>query len=458
MARVEKRISEKKGTVKYRITVYKGYLNGKQKKETSTYTLDEMGISALSDKGNPRAESTIMKEVQLYADNLEKRVSGANYLKGDKVSFATFYENTWKPWAEEHFSASTYYSYTRHIDTVILPELGSLKIGKISPEYLSVFYLKLAKGGRFDGKEGGYSRCSIVAFHKHICSIMGLAKQYKLIEENPCNSVTIPKKNASEKIKYLTKEQAQTFVKMLENPSPCVVKAFYNDWGRDKITVYDFCAREETRLQYNTFKTLFRVALSSGCRIGELNALRWKDIDFNNDSCVLHITKAVSYAKGGKYIKEPKNKSSYRDVPIPKEEIPYLKALKSEQKQLMLRLGSAWKGIRDPKRFDENLVFPQLSGDIMNRSAPNKTLHRLITNYNADKSEKDKLPNISIHCLRHTHATLLLIEGKVDIKTVSARLGHKNVQTTLNIYSHALPSANVVASNVFGSLVYLKEA
>lgn len=455
MASVKKRVG-KRGTT-YRITCFKGYLNGKQQKETCTYTLEEMGISALSEKGNPRAESTIMKEVQLYADNLEKRLIGASYMKGDKVRFIDFYENTWKPWAKNHFSASTYYSYTTHIEEIFIPTLGSLKIGKITPERISAIYLNLAEGKRIDGKEGGYSRGSIVTFHKQLQSVMNLAKQYKIIEENPCRNVSLPRTNETEKIKYLTQEQTAIFLNMLDNPSPRVVKAFYKDWGKDKVTVYDFCAREQTRLQYNTFKTLFRVALFSGCRVGELCALTWNDVDF--DSCTLYIRKSVAYAKseGGPYIKEPKTANSYREVVIPKSEIQRLKELKCNQTETIMKLGTAWEGVRDIKRLNDNLIFPQFCGKLMWRSAPNRTLSRLIQNYNAQAPKDKQLPHITIHCLRHTSATLL-IASDMDIKTISSRLGHKRIQTTLDIYAHPLKKRDEEASAVLENMFAVKKA
>lgn len=456
MASVKKR-EGKRGT-KYRLTLFKGYMDGKQIKETVTYSLEEMGINALSDKGNPRAESTIMKEVQLYADNLEKRLSGANYTKGDKIKLCDFYYQTWKPWAEDHFSASSFYTYTMHIEKIFLPEIGTLKIGKISPERISAIYLKLAKGGRADGKEKGYSKRSIITFHKYLQSIMRLAEKYKLIEENPCLSVDFPKTDESEKIKYFTQEQAEIFLNdVLENPSPCIVESFYKDLGKTKTTTYDFCARELTRLQYNTYKTLFRVALFSGCRIGELCALTWNDIDF--DTCTLYIRKSVAYAKsmGGKYIKKPKTTNSFREVVIPKSEILLLKELRKEQILNICKLGTAWEGVTDRKCLNDNLVFSQYNGKTMCRSSPNRILHRLIKNYNTQAPKDKQLPQISIHCLRHTSATLL-IAGDMDVKTISSRLGHKNIQTTLNIYAHPLKKRDEQASSVLDNMLNYKQA
>ena len=78
----------------YQLTIFKGYTekDGKrvQARETVTYSLEEMGINPLTDKGNPKSESTILKDVQLYANNLEKKLTYTNYIKENKKTFAEF--------------------------------------------------------------------------------------------------------------------------------------------------------------------------------------------------------------------------------------------------------------------------------------------------------------------------------------------------------------------------------
>lgn len=455
MASVKKRVGER-GTT-YRITIYKGYLvkNGKrvQNKETTTYTLDEMGISAVTDKGNPRSDSSIMKDVQLYADNLEKRMTGAAYMKGDKVRLIDFYEQSWKPYAKSHFADSTYYMYTKHLDEVIMPEIGSIKIGRITPEHLTVLYSKLAQEGSKNGRAESYSRGSIVTFHKQLQSVMTLAKKYKVIEDNPCKNAELPNVTKQSRIRYLTPEQTSIFLEILDNPAPCVVTATY-DWGK-KTSVYGFNSRAVSRLQYNTFRALFRVAVFSGCRIGELLALTWKDIDFKTDTISIRQSVAYAVSKGGQYIKDPKTENSYRSVVIEHSEILMLQELRVEQKMHMLELGSAWKGNRDNP--DDNFVFSQYDGHMINKSSPNKMLDRLVQNHNASVPKEKQLPHLSVHDLRHTHATLL-VAGGTDVKTISARLGHKNIGTTLNIYAHALKEKDAQASATVSAMLNTKRA
>lgn len=449
----------------YQLTLYKGYMtdtNGKQKqiKETVTYTLEEMGISAVSDKGNPRSEGTILKEVQLYADNLEKSSVGKNYTRGDKIKFCDFYENKWKVWAKDHYSESSYYVYCKCIEKIAMPEIGMLKLSKITNERLTEFYFRLGRAEKKLGgneSKGGYTKNSLLGINRNISSVMELAVKYKVLEENPCKHVDFPNTSANEHEKAMcfTKEQTERFLEALENPPAHIREAFYKETNQTITRVYDFCHRELTKLHYDTYKMLFRLAIYSGCRVGELCALTWNDIDSEND--VINITKSLAYASGKQYIKEPKNQFSIREVVIPHAEIERLMELRKKQKESIMRLGTAWRGYTDRKDLDKNLVFSSFDGDYLWKSHINRVLERVIKNYNEHVQENMRLPVLSIHRLRHTSATLL-IASEMDVKTISARLGHSNTTTTLNIYAHPLKEKDKEASAVLENMLTMKNA
>ena len=89
----------------------------------------------------------------------------------------------------------------------------------------------------------------------------------------------------------------------------------------------------------------------------------------------------------------------------------------------------------------------------MGLETPYHAFQRIIKNYNENRKEGEpELPVIPLHGLRHTAATLL-ISQKVDIRTVSGRLGHANASTTLNIYSHALKELDKTASEKLGDML-----
>ena len=90
----------------------------------------------------------------------------------------------------------------------------------------------------------------------------------------------------------------------------------------------------------------------------------------------------------------------------------------------------------------------------MGLETPYQAFKRIIANYNDHcENESEKLPDIRLHGLRHTSATLLISSRKMDVMTVSKRLGHNNTSTTLNIYAHAYEELDKKAATTLDNLL-----
>jgi integrase len=176
--------------------------------------------------------------------------------------------------------------------------------------------------------------------------------------------------------------------------------------------------------------------------VGELVALRWSDVDFENNS--ISITKTTVRTKEGQIDKPPKSKKSIRTVPLPEAVMRLLKKHKLEQQTWRLELGSYWQGEKDGH------LFTIENGKQINHDTPSHTFKRLIRTYN--KTATNPLPDITLHGIRHTFATLALVNG-VDVKTVSSTLGHSDATMTLNIYAHALEESKRKAADVMGAIL-----
>lgn len=137
--------------------------------------------------------------------------------------------------------------------------------------------------------------------------------------------------------------------------------------------------------------------------------LRWSRIDFENN--LITIDQAVGRRKVGKktelYLKEPKNKPNNRTISIDENTIDVLKEYR--------------------KYTTDGLIFKSEKGGILSDSKARKWLRSV--------AKEAKLPPIKVHGLRHTHASLLF-EAGASIKYVQHRLGHSDIQTTMNIYTH----------------------
>lgn len=209
---------------------------------------------------------------------------------------------------------------------------------------------------------------------------------------------------------------------------------------------------KESKIIETQFKVFYYFALFCGMRKGEVLALQWKDIDFINYK--VDINKSVSYVNNKMIIKEPKTKNSVRTISIPDFMMNVVKQHYQEQIDKAYMLGDTWN---NPQGY----LFTQWNGKLMDFTTPYHKFKTLIRLYNDEvrnndslnREEKDNLilPEISLHGLRHTSATLLIADNK-DIVTVAHRLGHAKPSTTMNIYAHALKKKDEETNDTFETI------
>ncbi|WP_066715694.1 tyrosine-type recombinase/integrase [Clostridium sp. Marseille-P299] len=411
----------------YQITVSNGYdVSGKKILETTTYTPD----ITMTPKQQQKALETFVFE-------FEQRVKNGKVLKGEKITLKEFIEQWMKEYALTQLEETTIDHYQHQLDTKIIPALGHIKLNNLKPLHLQSFYNNLLEDGvRSDGKSGGYSYSSIKKIHAILSSILSTAVQWQIIESNPCDRVSPPKQSSKEQnIKHFTLEQAETFLNALNIDYVTTYKAHtrIDDTGK-KYKVPEYT---ESRSIPTQFKVFYNIAIFGGLRKGEILALTWDDIDFNNNK--IQINKSTAYANGKVITKDPKNLTSNRTIKLPKSVIELIKQHKLEQMEYRLSLGDQW--------INGNYLFTQWNGKQMHPSTPYHTFKDIINKYNKTvNNDSEKLPEIPLHGLRHTSATLLIADN-IDIRTVSARLGHAQTSTTMNIYAHALKETDEKAAN-----------
>ena len=234
-------------------------------------------------------------------------------------------------------------------------------------------------------------------YHELLSSIFRTAVEWNVITNNPVSRVRAPR-TAKKAPQYYEEPQVIELLQLLE----------------------------KAPLKY---KTMIYMAIDTGLREGELTGLKWEDIKFEERH--ININKQRQYIHGyGVITKEPKTESGNRVITISEMLSGLLKALKSEQKLAQFSMGSKW--------IDSGYVFVGDNGEPMHPHRPYKWFVNFL--------EKNNLPKITFHALRHTNASLLLAEG-TDIVTLSGRLGHADKNVTLNVYSHLLKSKEKQASS-----------
>lgn len=181
------------------------------------------------------------------------------------------------------------------------------------------------------------------------------------------------------------------------------------------------------------WKALIMFAIDSGCRRGEIIGLKWEEIDFKTGK--VNICRNAQYTSGkGTYISTPKNGKSRVIYLNP----PALKVLAEwKRKQAFLHFAQGLP--------NNGFCFTQDNGEMMNPQAPTSYLTRFGKKYN--------LPGIHPHALRHTMATISIVNG-ADIVSISKKLGHSNTSITLDVYSHANEEAQQRANDVLAEAIY----
>lgn len=187
-----------------------------------------------------------------------------------------------------------------------------------------------------------------------------------------------------------------------------------NFYDRKELTMFLNAAKDTGLKQY----TLFRLLAFSGVRIGELSALTWQDLNFKTSK--LTINKTLTKVDTKKTIQAPKSKVSNRVISLDGETMKILKSWQLEQRKNFLKLGVNTLG-------KDQLIF----SNRVNGFLTNYVVRRWMLNI----AKAANLPAITLHGFRHTHASLLFASG-VNAKQVQQRLGHSNINTTLNIYTH----------------------
>jgi integrase len=176
-----------------------------------------------------------------------------------------------------------------------------------------------------------------------------------------------------------------------------------------------------------------RLAAMSGMRRGEVLGLRWSDLDFDRGS--LAVRQAVVAAGYDTYLDTPKSHRP-RTIDLDPKTMKALRRRRREQLEYRLAAGDGY--------LSSDLVFTKADGSLVHPDTFTQAFDR--------KVEQTGLRRITLHGLRHTHATLLLKAG-VPVQVVSQRLGHSDPGFTLRLYGHVLPSMQADAVNKITAMV-----
>lgn len=273
----------------------------------------------------------------------------------------------------------TKYNYQRDLEIHLLPVFGNRRVNSITTADLTTFFTQMNKASETTRK-----------LRTVMSSVFSFGKRQGYVSQNPCvgalyktDAVTV------KKVKFLDKEQCQTLM--------------------------------AATAEYSIVNTIIQFVLFTGMRIGECLGLTWDCVDFDHNTVT--IRNNLSFAYDEWYLSTPKTEDSERIIKLSDYTKNLLLIHKQHQDEAKAIVGAAWA--------HPDVVFASSIGNFFDRTYVNKYLKQTCAAHG--------LPEISVHKLRHSNASLLINNGAA-LKAVSQRLGHCNIAITADIYGHIFDS------------------
>lgn len=344
--------------------------------------------------------NTNLAELKREFEKEKSRLSRQNVISCPDVTVSEWFEAWFEQYKKPTLKPTGVNSYQRKFKNTFGRMLGNTGVKE-----LNQFAVQAATS---DLLKEGYTHKSVRDALSVLKLMLDSAVANFIISVNPCLGVIVPSYNeVKEERRVLSKDEQKMILDITDN-------TFY--------------------------KELYRFMLCTGLRVGEMGALRWHDIDFDEE--VIHVRHSLhcQYADGKKTIAlvTPKTKNSYRKIPFFNETKQLLLDQKEKQNNLKKQLGSKWRGEID------DLVFTTSMGSPVTRYVLEHDMRQLTKEiqmnelYKAIEEGRNTIEfkPIHPHCLRHTFATRCFEKG-MQPKTVQQIMGHANINMTMS-YTHVL--------------------
>jgi integrase len=350
------------------------------------------GALTLPDGTVKRYYSRDRQEVQRRLTNaLQKRNDGLPIVVNEQLTVEQLLTQWLETAVKPRVRASTFRGYESKIRTHILPALGTLRISHLTPQRLQAFLNERHRSGLSERTTG------------HLRDILRTAlndgAKWNLVARNVATLVDPPRVSERE----------------FEGLSPAQAKKLLEAVKGDRL------------------EALYTVALAVGLRQGEALGLQWQDVDLSVGT--ISVRRALQRLQGDYVFVDPKTKRSRRRIVLPTFAIAALEEHQKRQDKERATARNEW--------HETGLVFTTADGQPLHYSTVTKGFQRLL--------RLAGLPRQRFHDLRHACASLLLAQG-VQPRVAMELLGHSQLNTTMNIYSHVIQDAQRDAAAKMNSL------
>jgi integrase len=341
-----------------------------------------------------RITARTKREVEAQAAELIQKAN-TGFVDAGKVTVREFFDH-WLETTAPTLRAVTVRRYRDLVRLHIVGVIGNIPLAKLTTADVQRLYADRLKH---------LSPTTVRYIHAVLHHALDDAVKWNLLSRNVAHHVEPPKKARSE-MRVWSAEQVG-----------CVLRAAADD----------------------PLEALWRLAIYTGMRRGELLAVKWADLDL--DSEALFVQRSLSRGQTSRLEEgEPKSRSGRRRISLSPSIVESLKRHRVRQLEHRLAVGDVYD--------DCGYVFANETGSYLHTNTLYRRFHALVT--------RAGVPAVRFHDLRHTSATLLLAEG-VHGKIVQERLGHANIAMTLDLYSHVTADMQRQAADVLEATVLRAE-
>jgi integrase len=340
------------------------------------------------------------REAQSELARLIAAVKSGDFIEASRLTIAD-YLRAWVKVAETaSISPKTAERYRELIERQIIPFIGATRLQKLKAAHVAEWHAALLREGRHDGS--GLAPRTVGHAHRVLHKALADAVARELLLRNPA-SLIAPPKIVSDEIEILSSEQVATVLDAL---------------GGERIYAHVV------------------LLLSTGIRRGELMGLQWGDVDFDRGK--LRIERAIEVTRArGIRAKAPKTRHGRRLIALPPIAVELLREQRKAQLELRLKLGIG-------KLLPTHYIFGDIAGEARHPGWLTDQWQHVVN--------AKQLPQVSLHALRHSHASALIASGQ-DVVTVSRRLGHSSPTVTLAVYAHLFDKTDQAAANAIEAIL-----
>jgi integrase len=328
------------------------------------------------------------RAAQIECARLISELQGGSSVDPSRLTVSQYLDRFMSDWVSIHVTAGSARRYGEALAHV-RRHLGDRRLQAVRPGDIAGVYAALSKAG--------LGAKTIRLVHSVLHRALKQAKMWGLLRDNPVEMVKPPKVQHRE-ADILQPDQARALLKALHG------KPLY---------------------------LIASLALATGMRRNEMLALRWCDVDLDASALTIETALEGNSTK----VKRPKTKHSRRTISLPPHIVIELRTHWKTQQEQRLTLGVG----RTP---DDGYVFATFDGRARSPNA--------ITKAWPPAMKSIGLPAVTLHSLRHVHASMLIASG-MDILTISRRLGHSTPTVTLGVYGHLIHGSDDRAAQIMAA-------